>query len=284
MTLAPLPVLLIEPLVRAALLEDLGAAGDITTASVVPEAARARAVIATRQNGTVAGLDCARLAFHLLDPSIDLAIRRPEGSKVAAGDIIAVVSGPARPILSGERVALNFMGHLSGVATATATLVDAIAGQRARIVCTRKTTPGLRALEKHAVRSGGGLNHRFGVDDGVLIKDNHIAAAGGLRLAIDRARRAIGHMVKIEAEVETLAQLEEALAAGVDAVLLDNMAPKLLAAAVRTIGGRAISEASGSVTRETVLEIAATGVDLISVGWITHSAPALDLGLDFDPD
>ncbi len=280
---APLPSLLIEPVVRAALVEDLGRAGDITTMSVVPAEARTTGAIAARQAGVVAGLDCASMAFRLIDPSVRVEVHRPDGSRVAAGERVATVSGPARGILVAERVALNFLCHLSGVATATAGLVEAVQGHRARITCTRKTTPGMRALEKYAVRAGGGISHRFGLDDGVLIKDNHISVAGGIGPAIERARGAIGHMVKLEIEVETLAQVEASLTAGVDAVLLDNMAAPLLAKAVAMIGGRAISEASGRITRETAAAVAATGVDVISAGWITHSAPALDLGLDLEP-
>jgi len=280
MTLPALPSLLIEPVVRHALLEDLGRAGDITTDSVVPADARAKAAIATRQAGVVAGLDCALTAFRLIDPEVKVRVLRPDGSRVAKGDEVATIEGAARSMLTAERVALNFLCHLSGVASTTARLVEAAAG-RSRITCTRKTTPGLRALEKHAVRAGGGVSHRFGLDDGVLIKDNHIVAAGGIASAVARARRNIGHMVKIEVEVDTMAQLAEALAAGVDAVLLDNMTPGQLADAVATIGGRAISEASGRITLDTVAAVAASGVDLISAGWITHSAPALDLGLDF---
>jgi len=279
--LVPLPALLVEPVVRAALIEDLGRAGDITTDSVVPASARARAVIATRQPGVVAGLDCALAAFRLLDPAIAVAVERGDGARVKPGDIVAAISGPARAVLTAERVALNFLCHLSGVATATAGLVDAARGHRARITCTRKTTPGLRALEKHAVRAGGGISHRFGLDDGVLIKDNHIVAAGGISAAVDRARRSIGHMVKIEVEVETLDELRQALAAGADAVMLDNMPPAMLSEAVKLIDRRAVSEASGRITGETVAAVAASGVDVISAGWITHSAPALDLGLDF---
>jgi len=281
-SLVPLPPLLVEPIVRAALVEDLGRAGDITTSSIVPASARARAVVATRQPGVVAGLDCAAIAFRLLDPAITLTIHRPDGSRVAAGDVVASIAGPAGAILTAERVALNFLCHLSGVATATASLVDAAQGHRARITCTRKTTPGLRALEKHAVRAGGGVSHRFGLDDGVLIKDNHIEAVGSIGVAVERARQAIGHMVKIEVEVETLADLDAALAVGVDAVLLDNMTPATMAEAVARIAGRAVSEASGRITRETVAAVAASGVDIISAGWITHSAAALDLGLDFE--
>jgi nicotinate-nucleotide pyrophosphorylase (carboxylating) len=275
-----LPALLIEPVVRNALLEDLGRAGDITTDSVVPAEARAKAVIATRQAGVVAGLDCALTAFRLIDPEVKVRVLRPDGSRVEKGDAVASIEGAARSMLTAERVALNFLCHLSGIASTTARLVEAAAG-RARITCTRKTTPGLRALEKHAVRAGGGVSHRFGLDDGVLIKDNHIVAAGGIAPAVARARRNIGHMVKIEVEVDTMAQLAEVLAAGADAVLLDNMSPGQLADAVATIAGRAVSEASGRITLDTVAAVAASGVDLISAGWITHSAPALDLGLDF---
>ncbi len=281
--LASLPPLLVEPAVRGALLEDLGRAGDITTMSVVPPDVRLAAVVAARQPGVVAGLDCLVTAFRLIDPSVRVEVHRPDGSRVGAGEMVASVSGPARGILTAERVALNFLCHLSGVATATAGLVEAVRGCRARVTCTRKTMPGLRALEKHAVRAGGGISHRFGLDDGVLIKDNHIAAAGGIRPAVERARHAIGHMVKVEVEVEDLEQLAEALAAGVDAVLLDNMPPPALAAAVTEIDGRAIAEASGRITPETAPAIAAAGVDVISAGWITHSAPALDLGLDVAP-
>jgi nicotinate-nucleotide pyrophosphorylase (carboxylating) len=280
--LSPLPALLVEPVVRNALLEDLGRAGDITTASVVPASARARGSIGSRQPGVVAGLDCALTAFHLVDPNISVEVLRGDGSAVAAGDVVARISGLARSVLTAERVALNFLCQLSGVATATAGLVAAVGQHKARITCTRKTTPGLRALEKQAVRAGGGVSHRFGLDDGVLIKDNHIVAAGGIPAAVARARAAIGHMVKVEVEVENLDELKQALAAGVDAVLLDNMTPAQLRESVAMIAGRAVSEASGRITRDTVPAIAAAGVDLISAGWITHSAPALDLGLDFE--
>jgi nicotinate-nucleotide pyrophosphorylase (carboxylating) len=281
MDLPSLPTLLVEPVVRTALAEDLGRAGDITSAAVIPAEARMSGAIAARQPGTVAGTDAAVLAFRLLDPAIAVAVLLPDGSRVAPGDTVIRIDGPARPILAAERVALNLLCHLSGVATATATLVAAARPHKARITCIRKTTPGLRALEKHAVRAGGGVNHRFGLDDAVLIKDNHIAVAGGVRPAIARARAAVGHLVKIEVEVDTLAQLDEALTEGVDAVLLDNMTPDQLREAVRRVDGRAVTEASGRVTAETVPAIAATGVDLISSGWITHSAPILDLGLDW---
>ncbi|MDQ0511644.1 carboxylating nicotinate-nucleotide diphosphorylase [Ancylobacter amanitiformis] len=280
-TLSPLPRLLVEPLVRAALLEDLGRAGDVTTDSVVPADARFEAVIASRQPGVIAGIDAAVIAFELIDPALRVAIERGDGSVVAPGDGVLRLSGAARSILTAERVALNIACRMSGIATATAGLVE-IARRHgtAQIVCTRKTTPGLRALEKHAVKAGGGSNHRFGLDDAVLIKDNHIAVAGGVAIAIQRAKAHAGHLVKIEVEVDTLAQLDEAMAEGVDAVLLDNMTPAMLAQAVAIVGGRALTEASGRVSAETVGAIAASGVDLISVGWITHSAPILDLGLD----
>jgi nicotinate-nucleotide pyrophosphorylase (carboxylating) len=275
-----LPQILVEPIVRAALIEDLGRAGDITTDAVIPATARFDGVITARQPGIVAGIEAARIAFHLLDPEIGVVIESPDGERVAKGDIVARIEGPARGILSAERVALNFACRLSGIATATARLVEAIGPHRARIVCTRKTTPGLRLLEKHAVRAGGGVNHRFGLDDAVLIKDNHIAVAGGIRPAVEHARAAIGHLVKIEIEVDTLAQLEEVLMLPVDVVLLDNMAPEMLARAVQMVGGRMITEASGRINEATVGAVAATGVDYISSGWITHSAPILDLGLD----
>ncbi|HWD56756.1 MAG TPA: carboxylating nicotinate-nucleotide diphosphorylase [Stellaceae bacterium] len=272
--------LLIEPIVRAALAEDLGRAGDITTDAVVPADARIDAVIAARQPGVVAGLDAALIAFELLDPALRLERLVADGTRVERGEAVARIAGPARPVLAAERTALNLLCRLSGVASATRSLADAIAGHKAKIVCTRKTTPGLRVLEKEAVRLGGGANHRFGLDDAMLIKDNHVAMAGGVVPALRRAKAAAGHLVKIELEVDTLAQLEEALSEGFDAVLLDNMDPPTLRRAVDMVAGRAITEASGRITRETAPAIAAAGVDLISSGWITHSAPILDLGLD----
>lgn len=280
MTLIPLPAIMIEPIVRTALLEDFGRAGDLTSDALIPAELSSTLTLAARQPGVIAGLDVAAISFHLVDPTINFKALQPDGSKVAAGDAIATISGPARGLLSGERTALNFLSHLSGVATATAALVEAVRGQKAKIVCTRKTTPGLRALEKYAVRAGGGSNHRFGLDDAILIKDNHIAIAGGIQPAIERARAYAGHMVKIELEVDTLAQLEQALGLGVDAVMLDNMTPDDLARAVKLVNGRAITEASGRINASTVTAVAASGVDLISVGWITHSAPILDIGLD----
>lgn len=281
MTLTPLLPLMYEPLVRTALLEDLGRAGDITADAIVPADKRSSLVLRARQPGIVAGLDIARTVFQLVSPDVGLIVHRPDGSVVAPSDVIAEIDGPARALLTGERTALNFLCHLSGVATATASLVTAAQGTKARIVCTRKTTPGLRALEKYAVRAGGGSNHRFGLDDAVLIKDNHIALAGSVRTAIERAKANAGHLVKIEIEVDTLAQLEQVLALGVDAVLLDNMTPDELRQAVAMTDGRAITEASGRITAATVKAIAETGVDLISAGWLTHSAAALDIGLDY---
>jgi nicotinate-nucleotide pyrophosphorylase (carboxylating) len=280
MTVSPLPMLLIDPMVRNALAEDLGRAGDITTDAIVPADLEARLVLNARQTGVVAGLDCAILAFQLIDPRIQVRVQRPDGSALAPGDVIAEVSGPARGLLTAERVALNFLGHLSGIASATAAITAAIRPHKARVTCTRKTMPGLRALQKYAVRVGGGANHRFGLDDAVLIKDNHIAVAGGIRPAVERARAAVGHLVKIELEVDSLAQLDEALMLGVDAVLLDNMGPGLLREAVRRVDGRMITEASGRINAETAPAMAATGVDLLSIGWLTHSATVLDIGLD----
>ena len=280
MALTLLPPIMFEPLVRAALLEDLGRAGDLTTDAIVPTDVDATMVLAARQAGVSAGLEVAALAFRLIDRAVEITVVRPDGSNVSAGEVIAAIRGPARALLTAERTALNFLCHLSGIATATAGIVEAVRGHKARIVCTRKTTPGLRALEKYAVRAGGGANHRFGLDDAVLIKDNHIAIAGDIRTAIEQARAGVGHMVRIEVEVDTLEQLDIALATGVDAVLLDNMSVDELAQAVTMVGGRAITEASGRITPATAPAIASTGVDLISVGWLTHSAPILDIGLD----
>ncbi len=276
----PLPDLLVEPIVRAALTEDLGRAGDITSTAVIPAGARMKAVMAARQPGVLAGMQCAQIAFRLMDPNARVEILNRDGERVARGDPVLSVEGDAHALLAAERVALNLACRLSGIATATAALVEAVRPHKARIACTRKTTPGLRMLEKHAVKAGGGSNHRFGLDDAVLIKDNHIAVAGGVRVAIERARAAIGHLVKIEVEVDTLAQLDEALSAGVDVVLLDNMSPAQLREAVLKVNGRAITEASGGISLATVNAVAASGVDIISVGYLTHSAPILDLGLD----
>jgi nicotinate-nucleotide pyrophosphorylase (carboxylating) len=277
----PPPALLVEPIVRAALQEDLGRAGDITSALTIADGTQATARLVARKPGHICGLNCAETAFRLVDPSLRFMPAIADGDAVTAGALLATIEGPARSLLTGERVALNFLGHLSGVATATAALVQAVAGTGARIVCTRKTIPGLRALQKYAVRCGGGFNHRFGLDDAVLVKDNHIAAAGGIAPALSRLRAGLGHMVRIEIEIDTLAQLEEALALGADVLLLDNMAPDTLARAVAMAKGRAVLEASGNVTLASVRAIAETGVDYISAGAITHSAPNLDIGLDF---
>ncbi len=277
-----LPPLLYLPLVQAALAEDLGRAGDITTNAIVPSAATVRVTLRSRQPGRIAGLDIATSAFTLLDPRMKITKIAADGDDVSVDSQIALIEGPARCALTAERTALNFLGHLSGIATATARMVAAVKGHNARICCTRKTTPGLRALEKYAVRVGGGANHRFGLDDAVLIKDNHIGVAGGVHEAITRARAHAGHMVKIEVEVDTLAQLDEALLEKPDIIMLDNMPLDMLREAVKRTAGRAVLEASGRVTLDTVAAIAATGVDLISSGAITHSAACLDIGLDFD--
>lgn len=282
----PLPRLprpLVQTAIADALREDLGLAGDITTDATVPASARATAVIAARKPGVVSGLDLAEVAFRSLDPSVAFEINASDGTRAAAGSTIARVAGSARSLLSAERVALNFMGRLSGIATLTRAYVDAVAGTSATIVDTRKTTPGLRAFEKYAVRCGGGRNHRTGLFDAILIKDNHIVAAGGLSEAVQAARQHAGHMVKVEVEVDTLDQLRQALVHDIDVVLLDNMSPPTLREAVALVDGRVLTEASGGVDLSTVRAIAETGVDLISVGALTHSAPVLDLGLDFQP-
>jgi nicotinate-nucleotide pyrophosphorylase (carboxylating) len=274
--------LLYEPLLRLALAEDLGRAGDLTSDAILPDDLTATARIVARAPGRVAGLVAATAAFGLLDPRLVVTLGTRDGADAAAGETLATISGPARSLLSAERTALNLLGRLCGIATTTRDLVASVAPYGAKIVCTRKTTPGLRTLEKYAVRAGGGSNHRFGLDDAVLIKDNHRALAGGLRIAVERARAGVGHMVKIEVEVDTLEQLEEALGMGVDAVLLDNMSIETLERAARMARGRAITEASGGITPKTAPAIAATGVDLLSVGWITHSAPSLDVALDVE--
>ncbi|HEX9734362.1 MAG TPA: carboxylating nicotinate-nucleotide diphosphorylase [Thermoanaerobaculia bacterium] len=282
-TLRPLYPLLYEDLVRRALAEDLGRAGDLTSDAIVPAELRATAVVRARRPGRVAGLDVAGLALRLLDPEVEVTVVTGDGADVEAGGTLAQVRGRARAMLSAERVALNFLGRLSGIATVTREVVRAVAAYPARVVCTRKTTPLLRSLEKYAVRAGGGVNHRFGLDDAVLIKDNHRAVAGGAAAAVERARRAAGHLVKIEIEVDDLAELAAVVELGVDAVLLDNMTPEELARAVAIVAGRAVTEASGGITPETAAAVAASGVDLLSIGWLTHSAPVLDVGLDFEP-
>ncbi len=278
--IASLPDLLIEPVVRAALAEDLGRAGDITALACIDADATLTATFGARKAGTISGLACARLAVLAMDPAAKFKARVEDGARVEPGAVLAKVTANARALLSAERTALNLLGRLSGVATLTAAYVDAVAGTKARIVDTRKTTPGLRALEKYAVRCGGGVNHRFGLDDAILIKDNHVAACGGVRQAIERARAFAGHLVKVECEVDSLNQLAEALDAGPDVIMLDNFTIKQLNTAVGMTAGRVVLEASGGVTLDTVRAIAETGVDVISVGALTHSAPVLDIGLD----
>ena len=278
----PLPDVVIEPLVRLALSEDLGRGGDITTDAVIPASTRMRAVIDAREPGIAAGYDAARLALRLIDPAVVWTTLTEEGVAFAKGADLVRIEGSARSILMAERVMLNFIGPLSGVATLTSRFVAETAGTQARVTCTRKTTPGFRALEKRAVRLGGGVNHRLGLDDAILIKDNHIAAAGGVAAALMRARAAVGHLRAIEIEVDSLDQLREALPLSPDAVLLDNMSTDMLREAVRIVGGKAKTEASGGVRLETVKAIAATGVDFISAGALTHSAVNLDVGLDYE--
>lgn len=277
---AGLPDVMLEPLVRQTLSEDLGRAGDLTSNLIIPADATAGLALKAREAGVLAGLDLARLAFRLMDPSIEFRPVLQDGARLAPGDVIATVRGRARAILSAERTALNFLGHLCGVATATARIADRIRPYGVRVTCTRKTLPGLRMVQKYAVRVGGGSNHRYGLDDAILIKDNHVAVAGSVKAAVERARQAAGHMVAIELEVDTLDQLKEGLAAGANIILLDNMSPDMLRAAVKIVDGRAVTEASGRVTLDTVAEIAQTGVDYIAVGAITHSVSVLDIGLD----
>jgi len=283
-TLCPdafLSPLAIDEAVERALDEDLGRAGDVTSIATVPPGLAGRGAVVARAAGVIAGLPVLEAAFRKLDPQVNLTAQFHDGAAVAAGTVLMTVEGQARALLGAERVALNFLGHLSGVATATAAFVRLVAGTRASVCCTRKTTPGLRALEKYAVRCGGGFNHRFGLDDAILIKDNHIALAGGVRAVLKRARAVAGHLVKIEIEVDTLDQLREVLDTGLaDAVLLDNMDPPTLAAAVGLVGGRLVTEASGGITHASAAAVAATGVDYISSGAITHSAVNLDVGMD----
>jgi nicotinate-nucleotide pyrophosphorylase (carboxylating) len=299
-SLPSLPELLYADLVRRALLEDLGRAGDITTDAIVPPGEKARARLVARKSGRIAGMEVARAVFRT-EPDVGVAIAVQDGCDASAGETLARIEGPARALLTAERTALNFVGRMSGIATCTRDIVQKalnfvgrmsgiatctrevvqkVAPWGTRVVCTRKTTPGLRVLEKYSVRAGGGANHRFGLDDAVLIKDNHRQIAGGIEQAVSRVRRHVGHMAKIEVEVDTLEELQEALRLGVDVVLLDNMSPGQLRQAVGMAKGRALTEASGGVTPENAAAIAAAGVDLISLGWITHSAPALDVALD----
>jgi nicotinate-nucleotide pyrophosphorylase (carboxylating) len=280
---APLYPLQFEDVIRRALVEDLGGAGDLTTDAIIPLRMRAEAEVVARENGRVAGLTAATYAFTLLDPAARVEIRICDGEDAEAGATLALVSGRARALLSAERVALNVLGRLCGIATETRGIVRSLEGLKTRVVCTRKTTPGLRLLEKYAVRMGGGTNHRWGLDDAVLVKDNHRVVAGSITAAVARVRQAIGHMVKVAAEADTLADVKEAVAAEVDVVLLDNMPLEMLREAVALVDGRVVVEASGGITPETARSIAETGVDLISVGWLTHSAPALDVALDVVP-
>ena len=269
--------------VQRALDEDLGRAGDITSIATIPETTQAHAILIARQAGVIAGLPLAVATFQKLSPHINIQAHFRDGAAVAAGLHVLTISGPARAVLAGERTALNFVGRLSGIATLTADYVRHTAGTKLRICCTRKTTPGLRALEKYAVRCGGGFNHRFGLDDAILIKDNHVAVAGGVRPALERARAHVGHLVKVEIEVDTLAQLREVLDTGLaDVVLLDNMDIAALSEAVTLAKGRVVLEASGGVTRDSIAKIAATGVDYASAGALTHSAPNFDVALDID--
>lgn len=279
---ATLPDLILEPLVRAALMEDLGTYGDVTTRAVIPAGVTYDARLNARAEGVVSGMQIARLAFHLVDPTLKVEVLQPDGSPCAPGDTLMTIKGSAASILSGERVALNFAGRLSGIATLTAQFVKETDGTTTRITCTRKTTPGLRIVEKQAVLHGGGFNHRFSLSDAILIKDNHIAAAGGVRAVLESARAAASHMMRVEIEVDRLDQLAEVLdEGGADVVLLDNMDTPSLREAVKMVAGRMVTEASGNMTLPRIAEVAATGVDYISSGALTHSAKTLDLGLDF---
>ena len=281
--LASLPDIMLEPLVRAGLLEDLGRGADVTTNALIGPDDKVRVVVRSRVAGVLAGLDLVRLSFHLIDPSLRFERCAAEGASIAPQDVVAVVEGSARSVLTGERVGLNFVSHLSGIATATAEIVRSVQGTKAQICCTRKTLPGFRAIQKYAVRAGGGISHRMGLDDAILIKDNHIALAGSIQNAVERARAYAGHMTKIEVEVDTPEQLQELLNVnGVDAVLLDNMPPQTLRQCVAMVQGKMLTEASGGITPQTAPAIAQTGVDLLSLGWLTHSVKALDFGLDFE--
>jgi len=277
-----LPGLLIDDAVRAALLEDLGRAGDLTTNATLPEEATAKAVLSSREAGVICGMEFARKAFTLINPDVTFTALVKDGVRVKSGDIIAIVEGNARAILSAERVALNFLMHLSGISSYTARFADLIAHTHARVCDTRKTIPGMRTFAKYAVKCGGGSNHRFGLDDAILIKDNHIAVAGGVAKAILAARAYAGHLVKIEVEVDGLDQFDEALSVNADVILLDNMGPELLEKAVKINAGRARLEASGNIAFDTIKAIAETGVDYISTSKITMAAPTLDIGLDIE--
>ena len=282
MSFATLPDLVLEPVIRAALMEDLGQYGDITTRAVIPAEARYTARLNARAEGRVSGMQIARIAFHLVDPTLKVETPVADGAACAKGQTLMTIEGSAASILSGERVALNFAGRLSGIASLTARYVAETAGTAARITCTRKTTPGLRTVEKLAVLHGGGFNHRFSLSDAILIKDNHIAAAGGVRAVLEATKAVASHMVKVEIEVDRLDQLAEVLqVGGADVVLLDNMDTPTLVEAVAMAGGAVTLEASGNMVLDRIAEVAATGVDYISSGALTHSAKTLDLGLDF---
>ena len=272
---------LLKPLVEAALTEDLGRRGDVTSQATIPADMQAQLQIKARQAGVICGMDLARLSFALVDAQIAFIAQVTDGQRVEAGTVLAIVRGNARHLLTAERTALNFMTHLSGIATATQQIVNSVAEYPAQITCTRKTIPGLRIVQKYAVRCGGGRNHRLGLDDAILIKDNHIAIAGDIKTAIQQAQNFAGHLIPIEVEVDTLEQLVQALDAGVSLVLLDNMSPEILSQAVAMCKGRARTEASGGITPETVQAAAKTGVDFIAMGYLTHSTTALDIGLDF---
>jgi len=276
-----LDVVLLKPLVENALTEDLGRRGDVTSQATIPADMQAQLQIKARQAGVICGIDLARLSFALVDAQIEFIAQVQDGETVEAGAVLATVKGNARHLLTAERTALNFMTHLSGIATATRQIVDSVAQYPAQITCTRKTIPGLRIVQKYAVRCGGGRNHRLGLDDAILIKDNHIAIAGDIKTAIQQAQKFAGHLIPIEVEVDTLEQLAQALDAGVSLVLLDNMSPETLSQAVTMCKGRAKTEASGGITPETVQAAASTGVDFIAMGYLTHSTTALDIGLDF---
>jgi len=278
--IAPLPRHVVDELVARTLAEDLGLAGDLTTDAAIDGDARGTGHLVARRDGTIAGLELALAVFAALDPDVTATRERADGDRVPSGTVLARIQGPTRAILTGERAALNLLGHASGIATATRTVVDAVAGSGVRIVDTRKTTPGLRALERYAVRCGGGHNHRFGLFDAVMLKDNHLVAAGGIRPAVANVRAQVGHTVHIEVEVDHLEQVEEAVAAGADSILLDNLDVDDLRTAVALVAGRARTEASGGITPERSAAVAATGVDVISLGWLTHSAPRLDVALD----
>ena len=281
-TTSSLPDLLLKPYVEAALLEDLGRRGDITSIAIIEESTSSTLHIVSRENGIIAGIDLARLAFHAIDPNIQFTANVKDGAIITAGMVLAKVSGNARSLLTAERTALNFMTHLSGIATEVANIKAEIEEFPTEITCTRKTLPGLRILQKYAVRIGGGRNHRMGLDDAILIKDNHIAIAGGdITTAIQRAKEFAGHLIAIEVEVDTIEQLKHALDAGVNLVLLDNMPPEKLREAVALCKGKCQTEASGGISPKTVKEVAATGVDFIAMGWLTHSVKSLDIGLDY---